>query len=171
MYIKIIDSEGKEIGCIEKKYLAPLGLRHQIARVIAYARSTNTVLLQQRSLTDDSCPGMWDTSASGHVDGHEDIEVAALRELQEELNLTTKRENLQYVGSFETSEELQQGCLERQTHIYCLELEEESTDFAIEPDEVEKAEWVSVDDGSLELTKGAAKSLELLRSWLKEKKI
>lgn len=168
MYIKIIDDQGKEIGCIEKKYLVPLGLRHQIARVIVYARNTNTLLLQQRSLTDNSCPGMWDTSASGHVDGHEEPQHAAARELQEELGITADDGALQFVGSFNTSIEFDGGRLEREIYVYCLELEEETSNFTVDQTEVEQAKWVGLRQPppSIELTKGAAQALQLFKGWL-----
>lgn len=168
MYIKIINSESKEIGCIEKKYLVPLGLRHQIARVIVYARTTDKVLLQQRSLTDDSCPGMWDTSASGHVDGHEEHRQAAARELLEELAITADAKALHYVGSFDTNVQLDAGRLERETHVYCLELETESNEFTVNSSEVEQAAWIRLAQPAphIELTKGAAEALELFKEWL-----
>lgn len=165
MFIKIIDSNGREIGCIEKQYLVLFGLRHQIARVIIYAKNTKAVLLQQRSLTDSSCPGMWDTSASGHVDAHEEHRQAATRELQEELAITVDPEALRYIGSFDTSVQLDAGRLERETHVYCLELGTESSDFTVNPTEVEQAAWVKLEQQALdiELTKGAAEALQLFK--------
>jgi 16S rRNA (adenine1518-N6/adenine1519-N6)-dimethyltransferase len=46
------------------------------------------VYVQRRALSKDSQPGLWDTSAAGHVDCGEDWDAAARRELAEELALT-----------------------------------------------------------------------------------
>jgi isopentenyldiphosphate isomerase len=43
------------------------------------------VFLQQRSLLKDLFPGLWDSSAAGHVGAGEDYEGTAIRELEEEL--------------------------------------------------------------------------------------
>jgi len=45
------------------------------------------VFLQKRSQAKDSCPGRWDSSCSGHLDAGEDYDVAATRELREEIGL------------------------------------------------------------------------------------
>lgn len=45
------------------------------------------ILLQRRSLWKDRNPGLWDSSAAGHVDSGESYAAAALRELAEELGV------------------------------------------------------------------------------------
>lgn len=46
------------------------------------------VLLQKRSMTKDTHPGMWSTSVGGHVAKGETYEEAAVREMSEELGIT-----------------------------------------------------------------------------------
>ena len=43
--------------------------------------------MQKRSRLKDKCPGLWDSSAAGHVDSGEDYAACATRELAEELGL------------------------------------------------------------------------------------
>jgi 16S rRNA (adenine1518-N6/adenine1519-N6)-dimethyltransferase len=45
------------------------------------------LLLQKRSLLKDACPGLWDSSVSGHLDAGEDYAPAAVRELEEEMGI------------------------------------------------------------------------------------
>ncbi len=52
------------------------------------------LLLQKRSLSKDSHPGKWDSSCSGHVDAGEGYLESAVRELEEELGLAVKAEDL-----------------------------------------------------------------------------
>lgn len=47
------------------------------------------ILLQQRSMTKDTDPGLWCLSASGHVLSGHTYEDTAARELQEELGIST----------------------------------------------------------------------------------
>lgn len=46
------------------------------------------LLLQKRSLLKDNCPGLWDSSVSGHLDAGEDYTAAAIRELEEEMGIS-----------------------------------------------------------------------------------
>ena len=63
-----------------------LGLKHRAVHVLVF-NALGEVFLQKRSMTKDSSPGLWDSSASGHVDAGEDYDAAAVRELREEIGL------------------------------------------------------------------------------------
>jgi isopentenyldiphosphate isomerase len=63
-----------------------LGLKHRTAHVLVF-NSRGEVFLQKRSLKKDRHPGVWDSSASGHLDSGEDYDAAAARELREEIGL------------------------------------------------------------------------------------
>lgn len=55
---------------------------------IAVFDDKGRVLLQKRSNTKDLQPGLWAISVSGHVTKGQTYEEAAVREIQEELNIT-----------------------------------------------------------------------------------
>ena len=61
-------------------------------------KSGYDVLLQKRSACKDSNPGYYDISAAGHLPAGDDYLPSAVRELAEELGITAKEEELQYVG-------------------------------------------------------------------------
>jgi isopentenyldiphosphate isomerase len=63
-----------------------LGLLHRAVHVLVFD-SRGRVFLQKRSMKKDRQPGLWDSSASGHVDSGEDYDACCLRELQEEIGL------------------------------------------------------------------------------------
>jgi len=63
-----------------------LGLKHRTAHVLVF-NSRGEIFLQRRSLKKDRQPGVWDSSASGHLDTGEDYDTAAARELREEIGL------------------------------------------------------------------------------------
>lgn len=167
MRVKIIDDDGKEIGCLERSYLVRLGLRHQIARVMLYCKEDSSILLQQRSLTKDSCPGMWDTSSSGHVDAHEDAIDAARRELYEEIGIHADASDLTYIGSFDTKEQLTDGMLKRETVVYGLGItSNEDVQPRVDPIELNGIEWVAISKiNKFTLTPGAQQSLHLFSEW------
>jgi isopentenyldiphosphate isomerase len=63
-----------------------LGLLHRAVHVLVF-NSHGDIFLQKRSMTKDRQPGLWDSSASGHVDSGENYEATAVRELWEEIGL------------------------------------------------------------------------------------
>ncbi len=62
------------------------GWWHRAVHVLVFD-SIGRVFLQKRSLLKDLSPGLWDSSCSGHLDAGEDYDVAALRELGEEIGV------------------------------------------------------------------------------------
>jgi isopentenyldiphosphate isomerase len=63
-----------------------LGLKHRSAHVLVF-NGRGELFLQKRSAAKDRHPLTWDSSASGHVDGGEDYDACAVRELREEIGL------------------------------------------------------------------------------------
>lgn len=57
------------------------------------------VFLQMRSHLKDKQPCKWDSSAAGHLDAGEDYLPCAVRELGEELGITTTADHLTHAGS------------------------------------------------------------------------
>jgi len=62
------------------------GWWHRAVHVLVFD-ATGRVFLQKRSMLKDLSPGMWDSSCSGHLDAGEDYDVAAVRELHEEIGV------------------------------------------------------------------------------------
>ena len=85
-YIDIVNRKGIPTGesCL-KSEVHRLGYYHNTAHVWLFT-TDGEILLQQRALSKEICPGLWDVSAAGHVDTGEAIEDAAIRETFEELN-------------------------------------------------------------------------------------
>ena len=64
-----------------------LGLMHRSVHILVF-NSKNELFIQKRSMLKDSNPGLWDSSAAGHVDAGEDYLACAKRELGEELGVS-----------------------------------------------------------------------------------
>lgn len=62
------------------------GDRHRAVHVLMF-NSAGAVFLQKRSMSKDTFPGVWDSSASGHLDAGEEYDACAVREVREELGL------------------------------------------------------------------------------------
>lgn len=94
------------------------------------------ILLQKRSKNKDLYPGRYTLSASGHVDRGETYSQAAKRELQEELNVTTA---LKKAKKFLAE-------MPQETEMDCLFTGKHNGPFYPSKDEVEKVEFVDIDN-------------------------
>ncbi len=86
----IVNDHDEVIGRQTRHEVHRLGLKHRAVHVLLF-NSRGDVFLQKRSMTKDRQPGLWDSSASGHVDAGEDYNACAVRELDEELGLRASR--------------------------------------------------------------------------------
>jgi len=82
----VVDDRDSVIGQAPRGEVHARGLKHRAVHVFAFTASGD-LLLQKRSHLKDSCPGLWDSSAAGHLDVGESYAACALRELGEELGI------------------------------------------------------------------------------------
>lgn len=68
-------------------------LRHRAVHILLF-NAKGDVFLQKRSRWKDRHPLLWDSSAAGHVSAGEEYDSAALRELDEELGVSTELERI-----------------------------------------------------------------------------
>ena len=85
-YFDVVDENDVVIDRQLRSEVHRLGLRHRAVHILVF-NERGELFLQQRSLSKDTCPGLWDSSSSGHVDSGESYAAAAVRELGEELGL------------------------------------------------------------------------------------
>ncbi len=104
------------------------------------------VLLQKRSFGKDSYPGCYDISSAGHVAAGEDIIASALRELEEELGLRVRPEDLREVGIRRgKKEEIFRGRLfkdDEWSHIYLYREPVDIDELILQESEVEEVIWM-----------------------------
>lgn len=77
------------------------GWFHNTVHIWFYT-SNAKVLLQKRGKHKKTYPLLWDVSVAGHVGAGEEIEISALREVQEEIGLTISEDDLQRLGTFKS---------------------------------------------------------------------
>jgi len=109
-----------------------LGLKHRATHVLVF-NSRGEVFLQKRSLKKDRQPGVWDSSASGHVDSGEDYDACVVRELREEINLTvaqTPPRRFKIDACEETDQEF----------VWVYQCQNDGP-FTLHPDEIEEGGW------------------------------
>lgn len=82
----IVDERDGVIDLRPRSEAHRLGLRHRAVHVLVF-NAAGELFLQKRSMSKDCHPGVWDSSASGHLAPGEPYEAGALRELGEEIGL------------------------------------------------------------------------------------
>ena len=84
----VVDENDGVIGAAPRREVHGNNLRHRAVHIFLFNRA-GELLLQKRSRWKDRHPGLWDSSAAGHVGAGEEYDATAARELREELGATT----------------------------------------------------------------------------------
>jgi len=108
------------------------GLLHRAVHVLVF-NSRGEIFLQKRSMKKDRQPGVWDSSASGHVDAGESYDACAVRELQEEIGLKLNAP-LQKLFKID-------ACAETDAEFVWVYRCQSEGPFQLHPDEIEAGGW------------------------------
>jgi isopentenyldiphosphate isomerase len=133
----VVDEQDEIIGRAPRSEVHRLGLKHRAVHVLM-VNSRDQVFLQKRSMKKDCFPGVWDSSASGHLDLGEEYDACALREVREELGLTLNecpRRLFKIAACPQTGQE----------HIWIYRCRHDGP-FVLHPDEIECGGWFAPED-------------------------
>lgn len=133
----VVNERDEVIGQQPRSEVHRLGLMHRAVHVLVF-NAAGQVFLQKRSLKKDRQPGLWDSSASGHVDSGEDYDACAARELREEigLQLTAAPKRLFKLAACPETD---------QEHVWVYQCEAEGP-FRLHPDEIECGGWFAAEE-------------------------
>ena len=85
-WFDVVNARDEVVGRATRREVHACGLLHRAVHVLVFD-AAGRVFLQKRSMKKDLCPGLWDSSCSGHLDAGEDYDAAAARELAEEIGV------------------------------------------------------------------------------------
>lgn len=128
----VVNDRDEVIGKAPRAEVHRLGLQHRAVHVLVF-NVRGELFLQKRSMSKDSCPGLWDSSASGHLDTGEAYDLGAVREVREELGLKLlepPRRLFKIPANMETGQE----------HVWVYRCEAEGP-FDLHPEEIDQGEW------------------------------
>jgi len=131
--LDVLDDEGRAVGTAPRDRVHALGLPHRAVHVLV-RDLRGRLLLQLRSSTKGTCPGMWDTSVGGHVGAGEDALESALRETAEELGVVVAPSALAALPGHRVD------LPNDREHVVNFELRHEGP-FRPDPTEVESVAW------------------------------
>ena len=84
--LDVVDENDRVIGVEKRGEVHARGLMHRAVHILVF-NSRGELFLQKRSMSKDENPGLWDSSAAGHVDSGEEYLECARREITEELGI------------------------------------------------------------------------------------
>jgi isopentenyl-diphosphate delta-isomerase type 1 len=102
-WLEVVDGNDQVVERRPRAEIHRLGLRHRATHVLLFNQRGH-IFLQQRSQQKDVNPGLWDTSAAGHVDPGESYDDCARRELSEELGIHCAAGDLELLFQLPASE-------------------------------------------------------------------
>jgi len=85
-WFDVVDENDAVVGRELRSFVHAKNLLHRAVHVLVF-NSKGEIFLQKRSMKKDQCPGMWGSSAAGHLDSGEGYDHAARREFREELGI------------------------------------------------------------------------------------
>lgn len=98
----VVDENDHVVRQATRREVHDNDLIHRAVHVLVFNKNYDC-LLQKRSMLKDRHPGVWDSSAAGHLDAGEEYDSAARRELSEELGINDAK--LIHVGNLLPSEQ------------------------------------------------------------------
>jgi 16S rRNA (adenine1518-N6/adenine1519-N6)-dimethyltransferase len=96
----VVDEHDQVVHQSTRAEIHAQGLLHRAVHIFVFNKRKD-LLLQLRSMLKDKHPGVWDSSAAGHLDTNEDYATCAVRELHEELGIS--KETIIEVGKLSPS--------------------------------------------------------------------
>lgn len=133
----VVDAEDKVVGIARRADVHANGWLHRAVHILVH-RENGDVFLQKRSMYKDCHPGVWDSSASGHLDSGEAYAPAAIRELEEELGIISDMEKLHEIAVLDASEQTGQEFV----RIYAVR---HDGSIHLHPTEIAEGKWLPPD--------------------------
>jgi isopentenyl-diphosphate Delta-isomerase len=128
----VVNERDEVVGRAPRPEVHRTGLKHRAIHVFVF-NSRGEVFLQKRSMSKDSSPGLWDSSASGHLDCGEEYDACVMRELQEEIGLNISecpRRVFKVDACAQTGQEF----------VWLYQCRSEGP-FTLHPEEIERGDW------------------------------
>ena len=130
----VVNERDEVVGRNTRREVHRLGLMHRAVHVLVF-HPRGELFLQKRSMQKDRQPGLWDSSASGHLNAGEDYDACAVRELHEELGLQVAQPPQRLF-------KIAAGPETDQEHVWIYRCQSEGP-FTLHPDEIERGDWFS----------------------------
>ena len=120
------------------------GLWHRASHIWIY-NSNGEILLQLRAKEKPLYPDMWDISAAGHVIAGEDPITSGLREVEEEIGLKLKKEDLDFWMIRKVKAVFREIINNEFYYIYFFKFDGDINQLKLQKEEVQKIQFLPID--------------------------
>jgi isopentenyldiphosphate isomerase len=143
-YFDVLDPNGQPTGiCKLREEVHRDGDWHRTVHAWIL-NSRGELLIQKRSMTKDSNPGLWDVSAAGHLSAGETPLEALVKEVREELGLDVPPGDFRYLFTVAQQALSQTGTFLdnefQEVYLLCIDVPLEA--FRVQPEEVSELRYV-----------------------------
>ncbi|MGE5627665.1 MAG: NUDIX domain-containing protein [Solirubrobacterales bacterium] len=167
-------SEGELTGkTSERSLVHRYGDLHGTTHVWVVRHNENggfEVLLQKRSENKDAHPGFYDISSAGHIPAGEDFLNSAIRELEEELGISAKPEELNFIGMHTghmAAEFYGKPFLNNElSAVYIYNKDVDIKTLTLQKEEVESVMWIDYEDCLEKMRNGTLKHCIFMEEFL-----
>ena len=128
----VVNERDEVVGQAPRSEVHRRKLWHRAVHVLVF-NARGEIFLQKRSMLKDTAAGLWDSSASGHVDSGENYDACAVRELREEIGLELKRPPERILRL--------EACAETGNEFVWVYRCASEGPFTLHPQEIERGEW------------------------------
>ena len=144
--IDVLDENGNKTGIIKtRKEVHTTGEWHKVAFIFV-VNSKGEIILQKRSSKKTTNANKWTASASGHLTaGDSDIE-GALRELEEEIGVKAKPDELKYLFTAKHKGKIDDKNFSHIQDIYVLYKDVNIDELVLQEEEVSETKYVYYKD-------------------------
>lgn len=161
-YLDVRTPDGKITGKVKERTQVHLdGDLHGTSHVWLVRYKENNkfdILLQKRSAKKDVYAGCFDISSAGHIPAGSDYRESAVRELEEELGIKVRPEQLKFIGMHDGEMKAQFDGRTFHNHeisaVYIYDEPVDEADFVLQEEEVESVMWIDFDECRVKLWKG-----------------
>lgn len=141
------------------------GLWHRAAHIWIY-NSKGEILLQLRAKSKYLYPDMWDMSVAGHVPAGEEPVVSAVREIEEEIGLKVKKEDLELFKIRKSGAVFRKIINNEFNYVYFLKFDGDIKKLKLQDEEVQEIKFIPAGKIKQELKEGAKRYVPRPESWL-----
>lgn len=118
---------------------------YRLSCFIWVINNENQILLQQRLANAKKMPNMWGTTAGGAQKGDTSL-TGAIRELNEELGIEAKTEEMIFIGSYKRLNDF--------VEVWLCKKNLKIQDLILEKTEVQSAKWFNIEEFEILIKKG-----------------
>lgn len=139
--IFVVDEENNSLEPMPRDQVHKNGIWHRTTDILVL-NSQGELLCEKRSMAKDVSPGEWESIFGGHTLAGEDDLESAIKEIEEELGLKVKGEELKFFKTVKVSDREKNFQHNTFKSVYLLKFDGDLSDINFEEEEIGEVKWM-----------------------------